>query len=222
MNTDHRPFKDALYDQFARIGKAVANPHRLELLDLLAQGERRVEELAREANLPIASASQHLQTLRQARLVETRRAGTSIYYRLAGDEVFRLWQALRDLGETHLAEIDHLTRTFLHDRAQLEAIDAETLRRRLAEEDIVVLDVRPVEEYRAGHIDGARSIPIAELEDRLQEVPRDREIVAYCRGPYCVFSDEAVALLRARGFAARRLTVGLPDWRSAGLPTATG
>jgi rhodanese-related sulfurtransferase len=222
MNTDHRPFKDALFDQFARIGKAVANPHRLELLDLLAQGERRVEDLAREANLPIANASQHLQTLRQARLVETRRAGTSIYYRLAGDQVFRLWQSIRDLGESHLTEIDYLTRTFLHDRAQLEPVDAETLLRRLTEEDIVVLDVRPAEEYRAGHIDGARSIPIAELEERLQEVPRDREIVAYCRGPYCVFSDEAVSLLRARGFAARRLTVGLPDWRSAGLPTATG
>jgi rhodanese-related sulfurtransferase len=221
MNTDHRPFKDALYDQFARIGKAVANPHRLELLDLLAQGERRVEDLAREAALTVANASQHLQALRRARLVEARRAGTSIYYRLADEGVFRLWQAIRDVGEARLAEIDQLARTYLQDRAQLEAIDATTLLRRLEDGDVVVLDVRPAEEYRAGHIAGARSIPIAELAGRLDELPPDREVVAYCRGPYCVFSDEAVALLRARGYEAQRLTVGLPDWRSAGLPTAT-
>ena len=221
MNTDHRPFKDALYDQFARVGKALANPHRLELLDLLAQGERRVEDLAREAALSIANASQHLQALRRARLVEARRDGTSIFYRLADERVFRAWQAIRDLGETRLAEIDRLTHDFFTDRDRLEAVDAADLMRRLQDGETVVLDVRPVEEYRAGHIPGARSIPIAELEDRLQELPPGREVVAYCRGPYCVFSDEAVALLHARGFAARRLEVGLPDWRAAGFPVAT-
>ena len=221
MNTTHRSFKDPLFDQFARIGKAVANPHRLELIDLLAQGERRVEDLAAETALSVANASQHLQALRQAGLVETRRAGTSIFYRLADERVFRLWQAIRDVGEARLAEIDRLTETFLTDRAQLEAVDASTLRRRLDDGDVVVLDVRPEQEFRSGHIPKARSIPVAELEERLHELPRDREIVAYCRGPYCVFSDEAVALLRARGFDARRLDVGLPDWRSAGLPVAT-
>lgn len=220
MNKDHRAFKEPLYDQFARIGKAVANPHRLELIDLLAQGERRVDDLAREAALPIANASQHLQALRQAGLVETRRAGTAIFYRLADDSVVRLWRAIRDVAEARLAEIDRLTRTYLSDRALLEAVDVSTLLRRIGDGDVVVLDVRPEVEYQAGHIAGARSIPIAELEARLHEVPRDREIVAYCRGPYCVFSDEAVALLRGRGYAARRLDVGLPDWRSAGLPVA--
>lgn len=221
MSTDHRAFKDPLYDQFARIAKAVANPHRLELIDLLAQGERRVDELAREAQLSVANASQHLQALRQARLVETRRAGTAVHYRLADERVFRLWQVIRELGEARLAEIDQLARAFLADRQGFEAIDAPTLLARLREDDVLVLDVRPETEYLAGHIPGARSIPVAELAARLQEVPAGREIVAYCRGPYCVFSDEAVALLRARGYDARRLDVGLPDWRSAGLPVAT-
>ena len=220
MSMSHRAFKGPLFDQFARIAKAVANPHRLELVDLLAQGERRVDDLAREAALSVANASQHLQALRQAGLVETRREGTSIYYRLADERVFRLWQAIRELGEARLAEIDRLTQTFLADRAQLEAVDAGTLVRRLGDGDVVVLDVRPEQEYRAGHIPGARSIPIAELEQRLQEIPTDCDVVAYCRGPYCVFSDEAVALLRDRGYRARRLEVGLPDWRSAGLPVS--
>jgi rhodanese-related sulfurtransferase len=221
MNDAHRAFKAPLFDQFARIAKAVANPHRLELVDLLAQGERRVDELAREAALSVANASQHLQALKQAGLVETRRDGTSVYYRLADERVFRLWQVIRALGEARLAEIDRLTSAFLADRAELEAVDADTLLRRLGDGDVVVLDVRPQVEYRAGHIPGARSIPIDELEQRLQEVPRDRDVVAYCRGPYCVFSDEAVALLRDRGYQARRLDVGLPDWRSAGLPVST-
>jgi rhodanese-related sulfurtransferase len=221
MSTSHRAFKDPLFDQFARIGKAVANPHRLELLDLLAQGERRVEELAAEASLSIANTSQHLQALRQAGLIEPRRAGTSIYYRLADERVFRLWQAIREVGEARLAEIDRLTQTFLADRTQLEAVDATTLLRRLNEGDVVVLDVRPELEFRAGHIPAAQSIPVDDLAARLHEIPRGREIVAYCRGPYCVFSDEAVSLLRAHGFDARRLDVGLPDWRLAGLPVAT-
>jgi rhodanese-related sulfurtransferase len=218
---DHREFKDSLYEQFARVGRAVANPHRLELLDLLAQSECTVEELARKAAMPVANASQHLQALRQAQLVEVRRDGSYAYYRLADERVFHLWQSIRELGEARLAEIDRLSHAFLKDRDQLEAVDAATLLRRLGEGDIVVLDVRPHDEFEAGHIPGARSIPIDELEIRLQEIPRDREIVAYCRGPYCVFSDDAVALLRDHGHDARRLAMGLPDWRAAGLPIAT-
>lgn len=218
MNTDRRVFKDALYEEFSRIGKAVANPHRLELLDLLAQGERRVEDLAVEAHITLANASQHLQVLRRAHLIESRRQGASIYYRLAGDEVFRLWQSLRDLGEARLAEVDHLARTYLSDRSHFEAIDAPTLMQRLQQDDITVLDVRPSIEFAAGHIPGARSIPVDELVTRLHELPPEREIVAYCRGPYCVFSDDAVALLQQHGYRASRLTQGLPDWQAAGLP----
>lgn len=222
MKDAHRSFKAPLYDQFARVAKALASPHRLEIVDLLAQGERRVDDLAREAGLTVANASRHLQRLREGGLVESRREGTAIHYRLADDRVFRLWQAIREVGEARLAEIDALTRTYLHDRAQLEAIDAPTLRQRLAAGDVVVLDVRPDLEYRAAHIAGARSIPITELASRLDEVPRDQEVIAYCRGPYCVFSDEAVSLLRGHGYRARRLDTGLPDWRAAGLPTETG
>jgi DNA-binding transcriptional ArsR family regulator/rhodanese-related sulfurtransferase len=221
MKTHHREFKGPLYEQFARVARAVANPHRLELIDLLAQGERRVDDLAQEVGLSIANASQHLQTLRHAGLVESRREGTAIYYRLADDEVVRLWQAIRAVGEARLAELDVLTRLYLHDRAQLDAIDAATLRRRIVEGDVVVLDVRPELEYRAAHIAGARSIPITELANRLEEVPRELDVVAYCRGPYCLFSDEAVTLLRKRGYRARRLDVGLPDWQLAGMPTET-
>jgi rhodanese-related sulfurtransferase/DNA-binding transcriptional ArsR family regulator len=218
---NHRAFKDLLYDQFARVGKAVANPHRLELLDLLAQGERTVEELAQQAALPIANASQHLQALRRSHLVEVRREGSYGYYRLADDRVFRLWQAIRDLGEERLAEVDRLVATFLSDRVGLEAVDASTLLQLIRDDEVVVLDVRPVEEYQAGHIPGARSMPVSELEQRLDELRPEQEVIAYCRGPYCVFSDEAVGMLHAHGFQARRLAVGLPDWRSAGLPVET-
>lgn len=219
---DHRPFKDHLYAEFARIGKAVANPHRLELLDLMAQGERSVEDLARETALSIANASQHLRVLRAAQMVETRRDGTRIYYRLADESVFRLWQAMRDLGEARLAEIDRVVRTFLQDRDEFEPIDALALLQRLHDEDLTVLDVRPREEYRAGHLPGARSIPIGEMEARLGELSADHEIVAYCRGPYCVFADEAVDFLNAHGFRARRFTHGFPDWQVAGLPVERG
>jgi rhodanese-related sulfurtransferase/DNA-binding transcriptional ArsR family regulator len=221
MDRSHRAFKEQLYAQFARLGKALANPHRLELVDLLAQGERTVEELAREAGLSVANASQHLQTLRGAGLVEVRREGLYAHYRLADERVFRVWQALRELGEARLAELDRVVAHFLGGRDDLEAIDMQELRARLEDDAVIVLDVRPAEEYRAGHIPGARSVPVAELEQVLRDLPPDREIVAYCRGPYCVFSDEAVALLRERGYRARRLTAGLPDWRAAGLPVAT-
>ena len=215
---DHRLFKDKLFEQFARVGKALANPHRLEILDLLAQGERTVEDLAREAGMSVANTSRHLQELRAARLVEVRREGLYGYYRLADERVFAAWRAIRDLGEARLAEIDRLVGSYLTDRDSLEAVCAEELLAKMREEGVEVLDVRPEEEYRAGHIPGARSVPVERMEAYLEEIPRDREVVAYCRGPYCVFSDEAVALLRSRGYRARRLREGLPDWRAAGLP----
>lgn len=213
-----RHFKDQLYAQFARIGKALSNPHRLELLELLAQGERAVEDLASEANLPIANASQHLQVLRAAQLVDVRRDGLYAYYRLSDERVFRVWQALRDLGELQLAEINRLVQSFLQDRGALQSINAAELVERIETGDVLVLDVRPELEYRSGHIPEARSIPIDELEARLSEVPRDQEIIAYCRGPYCVFADEAVTLLQEHGYRARRLIDGLPDWQALNLP----
>jgi rhodanese-related sulfurtransferase/biotin operon repressor len=216
---NHRLFKEQLFEQFARIGKALANPHRLELLDLLAQGERSVEDLAHEAGMSVANTSRHLQELRAARLVEVRREGLYGYYRLADERVFGVWQAIRDLGEARLAEIDRLVGTYyLTDREDLESVCAEELLAKSREGDVVVLDVRPEEEYQAGHIPGARSVPLERLEAYLEEIPEDQEVVAYCRGPYCVFSDEAVALLRSRGYQARRLAEGLPDWRAAGMP----
>jgi rhodanese-related sulfurtransferase len=213
-----RQFKDGLYAQFARIGKALSNPHRLELLDLLAQGERTVEALAGEASLPIANASQHLQALRAAQLVDVRRDGLYAYYRLSDERVFRMWQALRDLGELQLAEVNRLVQNFLQDRTPLQSINAGELVQRMEAGEVLILDVRPVLEYQAGHIPEARSIPIDELAARLDELPRKQEIIAYCRGPYCVFADEAVTLLQKHGYRARRLVEGLPDWQALNLP----
>jgi rhodanese-related sulfurtransferase/predicted transcriptional regulator len=216
-----RQFKDELYAQFARIGKALSNPHRLELVELLAQGERTVEELANEANLPIANASQHLQVLRAAQLVDVRRDGLYAYYRLSNERVFRVWQALRDLGDLQLAEVSRLVQSFLQDRGSLQSISATELVERMQAGDVLILDVRPELEYRSGHIPEARSVPIDELEARLSELPRDQEIIAYCRGPYCVFADEAVNLLQNHGYRARRLIDGLPDWQALNLPVET-
>ena len=213
-----RQFKDELYAQFARIGKALSNPHRLELLDLLAQGERTVEDLAGEASLPIANASQHLQALRAAQLVDVRRDGLYAYYRLSDERVFRVWRALRDLGELQLAEVNRLVQSFLQDRSPLQSISAAELVQHMEAGDVVILDVRPELEYQSGHIPEARSIPIAELETRLGELSRDQEIIAYCRGPYCVFADEAVTLLQKHGYRARRMVEGLPDWQALNLP----
>ena len=218
----HREFKDRLFEQFARIGKALASPKRLEILDLLAQGERTVEEVARETAMPVASASQHLQALKGVRMVEARREGLYAHYRLTDEGVFRTWQAVRALGESSLAGIDRVVRTDLEERDALEAVDATGLVQRLSDGSVVILDVRPEEEYRAGHIPGALSVPVGALEAALQTLPRDREIVAYCRGPYCVFSDEAVKLLNARGYRASRCTEGFPDWRAAGYPVEVG
>jgi len=216
--SEHREFKDRLFEQFARVGKALASPRRLEIVDLLAQGERTVEEIARETAMSVASASQHLQALKSARMVESRREGLYIHYRLADEDVFRTWQAVRALAESRLAEVERVVEAYLEDRDALEAVDATELMERLSDGSVVVLDVRPEEEYLAGHIPGALSVPVDALEAALQTLPKDRELVAYCRGPYCVFSDEAVALLRAQGYRARRLRQGLPDWRAAGMP----
>ncbi len=216
-----RQFKNQLFEQFARIGQAISNPHRLELLDVLAQGERSVEQLANETSLTLANASQHLQVLRQAGLIVARRDGVRVLYALAGPEVFTLYQALRSAAETRLAEIQRVVDTFLVDRAQMEVVGADELRRRLASGEVTLLDVRPALEYQQGHIAGAQSVPIDALPERITEVPTDRPIVAYCRGPYCVYADEAVMLLRAHGLQAARLSVGFPDWRAAGLPIAT-
>ena len=215
---DHREFKDRLFERFARVGKALASPRRLEIVDILAQGERTVEEIAEETSMSVANASQHLQALKAARMVESRRQGLYMHYRLADEDVFRTWQAVRGLAESRLAEVDRVVESYLKDRDALEAVDATELMERLSDESVVVLDVRPEEEYRAGHIPGAISVPVDALQAALQMLPKDREIVAYCRGPYCVFSDEAVALLRSRGYRAYRLREGLPDWRAAGMP----
>jgi rhodanese-related sulfurtransferase/DNA-binding transcriptional ArsR family regulator len=218
----HRPFKDRLYAEFATLGKALASPHRLELLDLLAQGERSVDELAHEIAQSLANTSAHLQVLRQARLVEADKRGLNVVYRLAAPEVFTLWRTLRDLGTARLAEIDRLVETYLADRGALPAVDMAELRRLVDDGTVTLLDVRPAHEYRQGHIPSARSIPVAELERRLADLPRDREVVAYCRGPYCVYADEAAQLLQAHGFRVRRLEEGFPEWRAAGLPVAVG
>lgn len=213
----HRPFKNAIYQQLARIGKAAASPRRLELLDLLSQAPRTVEALARESNQTIANASRHLQVLRAARLVEAEKSGLFVTYRLADDGVADFFRALRLLAQARLTEIERLSRDYLEDRESLEAVDREALLGRVQRGEVVVLDVRPIEEFRAGHIPGARSIPLKELENRLGEIPADREVVAYCRGPYCLFAVEAVERLRAHGFKATRLEDSLADWRARGM-----
>jgi rhodanese-related sulfurtransferase/DNA-binding MarR family transcriptional regulator len=213
----NRAAKTALFDAFARAAKALASGRRIELLDVLANGERTVEALAYEAGLSVANTSQHLQILRQAGLVSSRREGTSVHYRLAAPEVFELWRTLRALAASRLAEVERLTAAYLGSRDELEPVTREELTRRLQDGDLVVLDVRPATEYAAGHLPGAVSIPVGELRRRLAELPADREIVAYCRGPYCAFAHEAVGLLREEGFAARRLEDGLPEWQAAGL-----
>jgi rhodanese-related sulfurtransferase len=213
-----RAAKVALFDEFARAAKALASGRRLELLDVLANGERTVEALAGEVELSLANTSQHLQVLRQAGLVTSRREGTSVWYRLAAPEVFELWRALRALASARVAEVERLAAAYLGARDQLEPVTREELARRLQDGDPpMVLDVRPAAEHAAGHLPGAVSIPIGELRRRLAELPADREIVAYCRGPYCAFAHEAVAVLREEGFMARRLEDGLPEWEAAGL-----
>jgi len=216
MRTLPRRFKDSIYEQFARLGKAISAPKRLELLDLLCQGPRTVEALAEQAGISVANASQHLQVLRAARLVETEKKGLYVEYRLAGDEVCTFFFALRGLAESRLAEVEQVAREYFEQRGAMEAVESEELLRRVRNGEVTVLDVRPPEEYRAGHIPGALSIPVGELKARLRELPKDREVVAYCRGPYCVMAVEAVELLRKKGFTAHRLEQGVIDWRARG------
>lgn len=221
MTTPHRRFKDAIYEQFARLGKAASAPKRLELLDLLAQGPRSVEALAEQAAISVANASQHLQVLRAARLVDAEKKGLHVEYRLADDEVCRFLIALRSLGQRRLAEVDQVARAYLDARGDMEAVDGAALLRRVRSGEVTVLDVRPAEEYRAGHIPGAISIPVGELKARLKELPKGRAVVAYCRGPYCVMAIEAVELLRKKGFAAQRMEQGVTDWRARGWRVET-
>ncbi|MDY6872135.1 MAG: metalloregulator ArsR/SmtB family transcription factor [Actinomycetota bacterium] len=217
-----RAFKDRLYAEFARIGKAVASPHRLELLDVLAQGERTVESLAGETGLSVANTSRHLQQLRQSRLVATRREGLFIHYRVTGPEVAALIVALRHTAEQHLAEVDRVAHDFFGERDGFEPVTPEELSRRMSSGEVVLLDVRPEQEYLSGHIAGAVSIPAADIEGRIDELPDDGEYVAYCRGPYCVYADEAVAVLRGHGRSAARLSEGYPEWWLSGRPVQSG
>ena len=216
---DGRRAKTALFDEFARLAQALANGRRLEIIDVLANGERTVERLAAETGLSVANASQHLQVLREVGLVRRRRDGTRIYYELRDAEVFDIWRNLRDVAAQQRAEISQLADAYLGARDSLEPVTrAELLRRLKRGEDVVVLDVRPTEEFAAGHLPPAISIPLAELRRRLRELPRDKEVVAYCRGPYCAFAHKAVRILQQAGFRARRLEDGLPEWKAAGLP----
>lgn len=216
-----RQFKNDVYEQLARVGKAVSAPKRLELLDLLCQGPRTVESLADQTAISVANASQHLQVLRAARLVTAAKKGLYVEYRSADEEVCRFFVALRQLATSRLAEIERVTRAFMEQRGVLEEVRGEELIRRVRTGEATILDVRPVEEYQAGHIPGALSIPLADLKTRLRDVPKEREVVAYCRGPYCVMAVDAVTLLRERGFTAHRLEQGVADWRARGWRIAT-
>ena len=207
----HREFKDRLYPEFARVSQALASERRLEIVDLLAQAPRRVEALAEETGMTLANVSQHLQVLKNARLVESERHGTSVTYRLASNSVMELWLALRAVGEERLPEIDRLRAEFSRDE---EELPRDELKRLLKSGDAVLIDVRPGTEFQHGHIDGAISIAIEQLDERLKELPKGKRIIAYCRGTYCLFADEAVSLLRKRGFDAIRLEGGWPEWSS--------
>jgi len=222
MKNPNRRFKDAIFEQFSRIGKAVSSPKRLELLDILCQGERTVETLAKETGLTVANASQHLRVLRAARLVETEKMGLYVTYRLTDQTVCDFFFSMRVLAENRLAEIEQIKRQFLEGRAGMEPVNRDALLDRVKEHAVTVLDVRPHEEYQAGHIPGSLSIPLEELELRLSQFSMNQEIVAYCRGPYCVLAVQAVELLRKRGFNAVRLEEGVQDWRAMGLSLDVG
>ena len=217
---DRRAAKDELFDAFASAAKALGNGRRAEIIDVLAQGERSVDELAGQIGQSVANTSQHLQVLAHAGLVRSRRVGARVFYRPASDRVADLWMAVRDVASEHVAAVEVLADAYLGERSQVEHVGLDELTARLAEGSVVVLDVRPREEYRAGHVPDAVSIPIDDLPGALDGIVDGVEVVAYCRGPYCVYADDAVRLLRARGRAARRLDVGFPEWRRAGLPVA--
>lgn len=215
-----RAAKEELFDAFAEVAKALASGRRAEIVDVLAQGERSVEDIAAEVGQTTANTSHHLRALARAGLVRTRREGTRIYYALASDKVEQLWVTLRDVAAEQIDSIDRLTEAYLGDRQGLDAISRDELASRLKRGDLVVLDVRPEAEFRAGHIAGARSVPIGELRRQLRSLPKSRDVVAYCRGPYCVYADDAVRELHRRGYKARRLEDGFPEWKRAGLPVA--
>ena len=222
MKSPGRQFKDAIYEQFARIGKAVSSPKRLELLDLICQGEKTVEMLSRETGLTVANTSQHLQTLKTARLIEAEKEGLYVKYRLADQMVCEFFRSMRLLAENRLAEVDMIKRRFLEGRQGMEPVNRDALLERVVAGDVTVLDVRPSEEYEAAHIPGALSVPLDQLKAILAELPADQEIVAYCRGPYCVLSVKAVEVLREKGFNAIRLEESVQDWRALGLPIENG
>jgi rhodanese-related sulfurtransferase len=217
-----RTAKDALFDGFAEVAKALASGRRAEIVELLNQGERSVEEIATEIGQSVANTSHHLRAMARAGLLATRRDGTRIFYRLASDRVGDLWAALRDVAGEHVAGLERLAGAYLGDRDGVDVVDRDELLARLRRREVVVLDVRPAAEYAAGHIAGARSVPVSELRRHLRALPRDADVVAYCRGPYCVYADEAVRELNRRGFRARRLVDGFPEWRRAGLPVGAG
>jgi rhodanese-related sulfurtransferase len=217
-----RVAKDALFEGFAEVAKALASGRRTEIVDVLAQGERSVEEVAGEIDQSVANTSHHLRALARAGLLTTRRDGTRIYYALASDHVGELWAAVRDVAAAHVAGLDRLAAAYLGDRDGIEVVDRDGLVARLEDGAVVVLDVRPAAEFGAGHIAGARSVPIAELRKHLEALPADAEVIAYCRGPYCVYADDAVRQLGRKGFKAARLEDGYPEWKRAGLPTAAG
>jgi rhodanese-related sulfurtransferase/predicted transcriptional regulator len=217
-----RAAKDGLYDGFAEVAKGLSSGRRAEIVDVLAQGERSVEEIATEIDQSVANTSQHLRTLARAGLVTTRREGTRIYYALSSERVSELWSALRDVAGEHVAGLQRLAAAYLGERDGIEEVDRDELARRLKAGELVVLDVRPPAEFAAGHIAGSRSVPIGELRKHLRALPQGAEVVAYCRGPYCAYADEAVRELTKKGFRARRLSDGFPEWRRAGLPIAVG
>jgi rhodanese-related sulfurtransferase/DNA-binding transcriptional ArsR family regulator len=210
--------KHRLLEQFASVAKALGHAHRLDLLEYLAQGERSVEVLARVAGLTVANTSQHLQSLRRAGLVTSHKRGPHVFYSLAGEDVIDLLRALRQTTERHVAEVDRIVSGYFNERDSLEPISRKELLARTKEELVTVLDVRPPEEYQAGHIPGAVNVPLGDLKKRLKDLPKGQEIIAYCRGPYCVLAFEAVAALRKKGFHVRRLEEGYPEWKAAGLP----
>jgi rhodanese-related sulfurtransferase/predicted transcriptional regulator len=215
---DKRIFKEKVYSLLAKMIQAMANPRRLEIIDLLGQGEKSVDQLAKETHMAIANASQHLQVLKAANLVDVRREGNFIYYRLAHDEIYKSWQTMRQLGLERIAEMDKIIKEFREKRNVLEEVKINELLTRLNSKNIVLLDVRPADEYETGHIPEAINIPVDELANQLKKLPKNKEYVAYCRGPFCVFADEAVSMLIKKGFRAKRLAEGFPDWKLKGLP----
>ncbi len=220
--SNHRNFKDGLYLQFARIGQALSSAKRMELLDLLAQGEKTVELLAQQCATPVKNTSAHLRVLRQASLVERRGEGTYVYYRLADDDVLRVLRGIQALGQRRYADVQRIVELYMNQRDELDPVTSKELQRLMKGGSVVVVDVRPAEEFRAGHIPGALSIPVQDLKRRMREIPKRREVIAYCRGPYCIYSLDAVTMLRQNGYKARRAADGLPDWRVTGFPVELG